>query len=74
MCLDEHLLFNGREFHHGPAILGVAEGCEDLSGDAKIGMVHVRALLRFGEAQRQAAKVVGNHGRVSSGREVSTIA
>ena len=46
---DEHLLFNGREFDHGPAILRVAEGGEDLSGDAKIWMVHVRAFLCFGE-------------------------
>src|SRR5467141_657722 len=62
---DEHLLLDGREFDHGPAILRVAEGCEDLSGHAKIRMVHVGALLGFGQAQGQAAKVVGGHGVAS---------
>ena len=47
---DEHLLFNGREFDHGPAILRVAEGGEDLSGNAKVRMVHVGAFLCLGEA------------------------
>src|SRR5207245_2688535 len=71
---DEHLLFNGREFDHGPAILRVAEGGEDLSGDAKIRMVHVGAFLRFGEAQGQVAKVVGGHERVTSVWKMGTIA
>src|SRR6266566_117487 len=62
---DEHLLFNGCEFDHSPAILRIAEGGEDLSGDAKIRMVHVGAFLGFREAQSQVAKIVGGH-RVAS--------
>ena len=33
----EHPLLDGRELNHAPAVLGVAEGREDLSGDTKIG-------------------------------------
>ena len=47
---DEHLLLDGSEFHHGPAIFRVAQGGEDLSADTKIGMVHMGALLCSGKA------------------------
>ncbi len=59
---DKHLLFDGREFDHSPAILWVAESGKDLSGDAKIGVIHVGVLGRFGEAQGKAAKILGGHG------------
>jgi hypothetical protein len=31
-------LLDGRELDHAPAVFGVAEGREDLSGDAKVGV------------------------------------
>lgn len=71
---DEHLLFNRREFDHGPAILRVAEGGEDLSRDAKVRMVHVRLLGRFREAKRETAKFVGRHASAPDGRRMVTIA
>src|SRR6266851_705365 len=61
MGLDEHLLFNGNEFDHGPTGFGVAEGGEDFSGDTKIRVVHVHALFGFREAEGEAAKFAGSH-------------
>src|SRR6266404_1966721 len=58
----EHPLLDGRELDHAPAIFGVAEGREDLSGDAKVGVVHVGLLGGFWEGEREAAEVIGGHG------------
>jgi len=55
-------------------MLRVAEGCEDLSGDAKIRMVHMSFFGRLWEAEGQAAKVVGGHECVSSVWKIGTIA
>src|SRR5712664_1059916 len=57
----EHPLLDGRDLDHAPAILGVAEGREDLSSDAKVGVVHVGLLGGFGKREREAAKVIGGH-------------
>ena len=57
----EHPLLDGSQFDHAPATFGVAEGRKDLSGDTKIGMVHVGLLGGFGEGEREATKVIGGH-------------
>src|SRR5437899_694231 len=62
LSLHEHLLLHGRELDHRPVIVGIPQRGEDLSGHAKVRVVHVGALLSFGEAQSQAAKVVAGHG------------
>jgi hypothetical protein len=44
------LIFRG-ELDHAAGFIGIAEGGEDFSGDAKIGMVDVRALFGLGERE-----------------------
>jgi len=60
LCADELGLLIGRELYHSTT-LGVAERGEDLAGDAKVGMAHVRGLDRLRQAQRQISKFVGGH-------------
>src|SRR6266436_610446 len=67
----EHLLFERSEFDHGPAILRVAKRGKDFADDAEIGVMHVSALFCFGEAESETPKVVGGHGVVSSGGNLS---
>lgn len=62
---DEHLLFEWRDFDHGPAIVRITKGRKDFSLDAKIGVMHVSALFRFGKAKGQTPKLAGGH-RVAS--------
>jgi hypothetical protein len=66
MGFDEHFLLQGSEFDHGPFFVWVAEGGENLSADAEIGVIHVGPFLAFGEAEGQAAKVIGGQGKVSA--------
>src|SRR5260370_40341167 len=61
LSFDEHFLLDGCEFEHAPIFVGITERGEEFSGDAKARMVHVRLLLRFGEAKGEAPKVVGGH-------------
>jgi hypothetical protein len=61
LSLDEHFLLKRCEFDHAPVFVGVTQGGEDFSGDSKVRVVHVGALLGFGEAQREAAKFVRSH-------------
>src|SRR4051812_17793236 len=55
------LLLFGRELHHAPLGVRVTQRRKDLTSHAEVRMVHVRALLRLGEAQGDAAKLVGSH-------------
>jgi len=55
------MLLLGGQFNHSPALLGIAEGSEDLPEYAKIRMVHMSAFDGFGQGQGQAAKIVGGH-------------
>src|SRR6266853_2724476 len=51
LSFDEHFLFDGCEFDHGPRFIWITERGEEFSGDPKVRVVHVRLLGRFGEAQ-----------------------
>src|SRR5260370_31174663 len=58
LSFDEHFLLDGCEFEHAPIFVGITERGEELSGDAKVRMVHVRLLRRFREAKGKTAKFV----------------
>lgn len=47
--LGKVMLLLGRELHHSPAVGRVAERSENPSVNAKIRMIHVRALEGFGQ-------------------------
>ena len=59
------LLF-GRELHHAPGIIGIAERGEDAFSDAEIGVTLMRAFDGSGEGERRAAKAVRRHRALAS--------
>src|SRR5260370_10652555 len=73
LSFDEHFLLDGREFDHGPRFIWITEGGEELSGDAKVWMVHVSLLRRFREANGKTAKFVRGHEYLSSDSKEGTI-
>jgi hypothetical protein len=67
MAVDKFLLLNGSEPDHAALFVGIAERGKNLSGHAKVGMVHVPALLGLRQREGQAAEFgcSGGHGRSS---------
>ena len=57
----KQFLLDWSQLDHAPGLIGIVERREDLAAHAEVGMVHVDTLGSFGEAQRQAAEVVGGH-------------
>ena len=57
--LDEFFLLQWSEFDHPSFFVGVTKCCEDFSGNAKVGMVHVPALLGLRQRESEAAAVGG---------------
>src|SRR6266446_6412843 len=72
LSFDEHFLLDGCEFEHATIFFGITERGEELSGDAKVRMVHVRLLRRFREAKGKTAEVVGGHLVASADTEFYT--
>src|SRR5258707_7239242 len=66
LSFDEHFLFEGCELDHGPRFIRITERGKEFSCDAKVWMVHVRLLGRFGETQGHASKFVRGHSCVSN--------
>jgi hypothetical protein len=62
MFLQQPRLFFGRQDHNAVMLVGITEGREYFSSDAKIGMTHVCAFRRFGKADGEPAKFSGSHG------------
>src|SRR6516225_7762143 len=67
---DEHIgveshvnsLLLGRELHHAPRLIRVAERGEDLPAHAEIGVAHVTLLFRARQAACDPSKILsGNH-------------
>jgi hypothetical protein len=57
---DFGLLFR-RKPNHSPPRVGISKSREDLVPDAKIGMRHVRALLRLRQRKGKATKLISGH-------------
>src|SRR6267154_1576193 len=72
LSFDEHFLLDGCEFEHAPIFVGITKRGEELSGDAKVRMGHVRLLRRFREAKGKTAKVIGGHLVASADTEFYT--
>ena len=64
---DEFILLCGSELDHATLFIGIAEGGEDFSGDAEVGVVHVLALLGLWKRKGEAAEVScsGWHGKTT---------
>src|SRR5258708_19739956 len=73
LSFDEHFLLDGCEFEHAPIFVGITERGEELSGDAKVRMVHVRLLRRFREANCKTPKFVLGHEYLSIDSKQDTI-
>jgi hypothetical protein len=67
--LDEELLVLGGEHEVAVALIQGSQGGEDVSACAEVDGAEVRALFGVGEAEGDAAEVVGSHGGYPRGRE-----
>ena len=56
---NQHLLLLGRELHHAPVLVGIAQGGEDLAAGAEVGVAAMRSLDGAVERQRD----LGERGR-----------
>jgi len=59
---DVNPLLLGRELDHSPTFIRIAKGGEDLPTHTEVGVVHVAALLDFGQAQSEAPELIDGHG------------
>ena len=62
MGLNEIFLLDGSEFDHSELFVGIGEGGKDFSGDAEVGVVHVRRFNGAGEGEGEGAEIGGGHG------------
>src|SRR6266700_3557269 len=69
MIFGEIVLVFGGELDHAAGFVGIAKRGEDFSGDAEVGVAHVRALFGFGEGEGDLAEVFDGHGRPPAVRE-----
>src|SRR5262249_48315702 len=60
--VDNQLLLVRRELDHPVPAVGITKRCKDLIAHAEVGMVHVRRLDRFRQAERELSKLINGHG------------
>jgi len=65
--LDECALLVRREFHHASVFVGHTKRRENLSGNAEIGVIHMRRLDGLWNFQRHLSKLVDSHFTRSQG-------
>jgi hypothetical protein len=58
----QHFLLVGSELDHGPAVVWIPKGGEDLPADTEVGMSHVSLLEGLGQCESKPPKLFSGHG------------